>query len=119
MTDLIRRDVNVISAGVSLLADAAAGQGAKVTRVDWAPPMTGTEQDLVTVLSDPRRDQANALAVERMFATRAHLVDVVQAGTALDLGAGEFLHAGPPITWDRASGPMRGALKGAAVFEGL
>ncbi len=119
MTDLIRRDVNVISAGVSLLADAAAGQGAKVTRVDWAPPMTGTEQDLVTVLSDPRRDQANALALERMFATRAHLVDVVQAGTALDLGAGEFLHAGPPITWDRASGPMRGALKGAAVFEGL
>jgi hypothetical protein len=119
MTNLLRREPTVISAGLSLLADSAARQGASITSVDWAPPMTGTEQDLVTVLADPRRDQANALAVERMFATRAQLVDVVQAGTALGLGPGEFLHAGPPITWDRASGPLRGALKGAAVFEGL
>ena len=119
MTDLLRRPPHVISAGVSLLADSAAGQGARVTRVDWAPPMTGTEKDLALVLADPRREPANALALERMFATRAQLVDVVQAGTALGLGPGEFLHAGPPITWDRASGPLRGALKGAAVFEGL
>ena len=111
--------VSVISAGIGLLADSAARQGARVTRVDWAPPMTGTEQDLVTVLTDPCRDQANALALQRMFGTRARLVDVVQAGTTLGLGAGEFLHAGPPITWERASGPLRGALKGAAIFEGL
>ena len=70
--------------------------------------MTGTEQDLVTVLTDPRRDQANALALQRMFGTRARLVDVVQAGAALGLGAGEFLHAGPPITWEHASGPCAG-----------
>ncbi len=41
------------------------------------------------------------------------------AGEALGLGRGEFLHAGPPITWERASGPLRGALTGAAIFEGL
>jgi hypothetical protein len=29
-----------------------------------------------------------------------------------------LLHAGPPITWDRASGPMRGAITGALIFEG-
>ena len=32
---------------------------------------------------------------------------------------GEFLHAGPPIAWDRASGPLRGALMGGAALEGL
>ena len=32
---------------------------------------------------------------------------------------GTFLHAGPPITWERAAGPMRGALIGAVLFEGL
>ena len=32
---------------------------------------------------------------------------------------GEFLHAGPPIDWERASGPLRGALIGAMLFEGL
>jgi len=29
-----------------------------------------------------------------------------------------LLHAGPPITWDRMSGPMRGAVIGALIFEG-
>ncbi|WP_162795331.1 DUF1116 domain-containing protein, partial [Nonomuraea lactucae] len=29
-----------------------------------------------------------------------------------------FLHAGPPIDWERASGPMRGALIGAMLLEG-
>jgi hypothetical protein len=30
-----------------------------------------------------------------------------------------LLHAGPPITWARASGPMRGAIVGALIYEGL
>ncbi len=119
MTDLLRREPHVISAGLGLLADAAEWQAARVTRVDWTPPMAGVEEDLVTVLADPRRAAANALAVERMFAARAQLVDVLPARDALGLRPGQFLHAGPPIGWDRASGPLRGALMGAAVFEGL
>jgi hypothetical protein len=119
MSELLRRPPHVIAAGAGLLADAAAAQAAQVTRVDWAPPMPGTDAGLAAVLADPRRSAANALAVQRMLAVRANLVDVVQAGAVLGLGAGEFLHAGPPITWDRASGPLRGALMGAAVFEGL
>lgn len=119
MTDLLRREPHVISAGLGLLADSAARQGARVTEVDWAPPMPGTETDLAAVLADRRRDRANAVAVERMFGAPAQLVDVVQAGTALGLERGEFLHAGPPIDAERASGPLRGALMGAAVFEGM
>jgi hypothetical protein len=30
-----------------------------------------------------------------------------------------FLHAGPPIEWARMSGPLRGAIIGAMLFEGL
>ena len=37
----------------------------------------------------------------------------------LGLERGEFCHAGPPIEWDRASGPLRGALIGAVLLEGL
>ncbi len=29
-----------------------------------------------------------------------------------------ILHAGPPITWDRMCGPMRGAIIGALIYEG-
>src|SRR6266567_774446 len=119
MTGLLRREPHVIAAGIGLLADAAARQAAQVTSVDWAPPMPGTDADLAAVLADPRRTDANTLAVQRMLGVRAMLVDVVPAGPALGLAAGEFLHAGPPISWGRASGPMRGALMGAAVFESL
>jgi uncharacterized protein DUF1116 len=119
MTDLLGGDPPVISAGIDLLADAAEAQAAAVTRVDWRPPMDGTAADLATVMADPRRVEANAEAVRRMLDTRAMLVDVMPAGDALGLARGDFLHAGPPIEWERASGPLRGALMGAAAFEGL
>jgi hypothetical protein len=81
--------------------------------------MPGTEADLATVMADRRRSAANAEAVRRITSTEAMLVDVLPAGEALGLSSRDFLHAGPPIGWDRASGPLRGALMGAAAFEGV
>ena len=54
-----------------------------------------------------------------MLGVTAHLVDVAPAAELLGLEPGQFLHAGPPIGWDRASGPLRGALMGGAALEGL
>jgi hypothetical protein len=54
-----------------------------------------------------------------MLAVRARLVDVRPASEALGLRPGEFCHAGPPVDFARASGPLRGALIGALIFEGL
>jgi hypothetical protein len=109
----------VVSVGVDLLAQAVADQAAPVVRVDWRPPLPGTEEDLTTVALDPLRPEANARALERMLAVQAVLVDVLPASEAVGLERGEFLHAGPPISWERASGPLRGALMGGAVLEGL
>jgi hypothetical protein len=110
---------HVVSIGVDLLAQAVTDQAAPVTRVDWRPPLPGTEDDLATLALDPLRPEANAQALGRMLAVQAVLVDVLPAREAVGLERGEFLHAGPPITWERASGPLRGALMGAAVLEGL
>ena len=30
-----------------------------------------------------------------------------------------ILHAGPPITWDKMSGPLKGAIIGGLIYEGL
>ncbi|HEY84865.1 MAG TPA: DUF1116 domain-containing protein [Chloroflexi bacterium] len=64
-------------------------------------------------------EKANAKATERMI--EAHPV-LVGLGKAKDVIPGMrdnlLMHAGPPITWERASGPMRGALTGALIFEG-
>jgi hypothetical protein len=110
---------HVVSVGVDLLAQAVADQAAPVSQVDWRPPLAGTEDDLATVALDPLRGAANADALERVLGVQAVLVDVLPAHEAVGLERGEFLHAGPPIAWDRASGPLRGALMGGAVLEGL
>jgi hypothetical protein len=64
-------------------------------------------------------ENANEQAVERMMQAQPVVVGM---GKALDVIPGMredlLLHAGPPITWDRASGPMRGAITGALIFEG-
>ena len=110
---------HVVSAGADLFADAVAEQAVPVSRVDWRPPMPGTESDLATVAADPLRRDANERALAAMLGVTAHLVDVAPASEVLGLERGQFLHAGPPIAWDRASGPLRGALMGGAALEGL
>jgi hypothetical protein len=119
MRGLLHEPVEVVAAGAGLLADALRAQAVPVTEVDWRPPMTGTEADLATVLGDPRRESANATAVGRLLTAGARLVDVRPASEALDLTSGDFLHAGPPLVWERASGPMRGALMAAVMLEGF
>jgi hypothetical protein len=109
----------VVGVGADLLADAVEAQAFPVTRVDWRPPMEGTEGDLAAVAADPRRPAANARALAALLEVTATLVDVVPASEALGLEPGQFLHAGPPIEWARASGPLRGALMGGAALEGL
>ncbi len=65
-------------------------------------------------------DHANQTAVERMMEARPILKAVA---TARDVIPGMkdnlLLHAGPPIEWERMSGPLRGAIIGAMLFEGL
>ncbi|MWA07597.1 DUF1116 domain-containing protein [Actinomadura sp. LD22] len=116
---LLTRDPRVVAAGVDVLADALDDQAVPVERVDWRPPPPGTEAALAAVLGDPGHADANAEAVRRMTTARPHLVDVRPASDVLGLERGTFLHAGPPLEWDRASGPMRGALIGAMMLEGL
>jgi hypothetical protein len=108
----------VVTAGAGLLADAVEQQAVTARRVDWQPPTVEAEP-LAAVMADPRRTAANEQAFAAMLAAEAQLVDVRPASEALGLEPGQFLHAGPPIDWERASGPLRGALIGATLLEGL
>ncbi len=115
---LLAADPVVVSAGLSLFAQELQAQAVAVTEVDWRPPL-GSAAAVQAVMADPRRADANRKAIERMLAAGAELVAVRPARECLGLADTEFLHAGPPLTWEDASGPMRGALTGAVVFEGL
>ncbi|GAA3440623.1 DUF1116 domain-containing protein [Planomonospora venezuelensis] len=116
---MLSGEPRVVTAGADVLGRALDAQAVPRVAVDWRPPLPGTEADLARVLADPRRAAANARAVGRLVSARPQLVAVRPAREVLDLPPGTFLHAGPPITWERASGPMRGALIGAMLLEGL
>jgi hypothetical protein len=65
-------------------------------------------------------DASNTTAVERMMASRPFLRGVAPARDVIPgMQPNLVLHAGPPIEWARMSGPLRGAVIGALLFEGL
>jgi hypothetical protein len=120
LAQLLDTEPVVATAGTDMLADSIEQQGAAVSRADWQPPPVEAAPSLAKLAADGRMPRANATAVGRMLAVRPHLADVVIARDVFpDMTDRSFFHAGPPLTWDRASGPMRGAIIGAMLYEGL
>ena len=65
-------------------------------------------------------EKANKKAVENMMEAEPVWVDVKLAREAIPGFKDDMLaHAGPPITWERASGPLKGAFIGALIYEGI
>ena len=65
-------------------------------------------------------DTANRTAVEQMMSARPMLTGLAPARSVIpDMKDNLILHAGPPIEWERMSGPLRGAVIGALLYEGL
>ncbi len=64
-------------------------------------------------------EKANARTVELMMEARPVLVGLAKAIDVIPgMKPNLLLHAGPPITWDRMAGPMKGAVYGALIYEG-
>ena len=65
-------------------------------------------------------NEANNLAVKRLMSVEPVLTDI---DSALNVIPGmtpyTILHSGPPITWNRMCNPMKRAVKGALILEGL
>jgi hypothetical protein len=121
VAELLGRPLAVANAGVDLFADELERQGVPVERVDWRPPEPGTEEALARLALDAAAiARANDEATERLDRAQPLLVGVGTARDLLpDMGDRTILHAGPPIEWADMSGPLRGAVIGAAVYEGL
>ncbi len=120
LAEMLGGDLRPACAGLDLFEHELRRQGLQPESVRWHPPADGAAAAVAAAvaLSEPAH-QANRAAVSRIVSCRPHLVRIEPAQSAVGLERGTFLHAGPPIEWQDASGPLRGALAGAAVFEGL
>lgn len=121
MSALIARNLSVINVGLASFADAIAAAPAPVTHVQWVPP--GADPAVARALAALAARDDIARANEKAFAAYAAAEPVLEGiGIARDvvpnMGERMILHSGPPISWARMGGTMRGAMIGAILLEG-
>ncbi len=125
INELFRSDLSVVNMGLDGFADDFEREGVGVTRVAWKPPAGGSRKivDLLSRLDAGLKidmNAANEEAASRILKGKPTLIGI---GTALEDVPGMkknlILHAGPPVTWERMCGPMRGAVIGGLIYEGL
>ncbi len=123
---LFKQDLSVVNLGLESFADNLKNEGVSAIQVQWKPPAGGNKEiaDLLEKL-DVIREKidvagANKKAAEIINNGKPTVVDISTAAKAIPgMRKNLFLHAGPPVTWDRMSGPTRGAVIGGLVYEGL
>jgi len=76
--------------------------------------MTSNQSDI-----KQRIEAANVEAVKRIHEGDPVLVDIASAGEVIPgLKDRMILHSGPPVDWEKMCGAQKGAMMGAALFEG-
>jgi hypothetical protein len=120
--DLFGQQLKIINMGNQGFYDELKSLGSEVTHLEWEPPARG-EIELIRALDkiadSPKIKAANAEAYKRLDTSMPVLVDIQTARDVIPaMDDNMILHAGPPITWEKMSGPVRGAVIGALIFEG-
>lgn len=116
--------VKVVNVGSPIFVKDLQQQKVDHLHVQYQPPARGSEsaiRDLVLLEARAKAiDEANQEALKRVLNSQAKLVSVMPAKLVIPgMDDKTFLHAGPPITFDKMAGPMKGAILGAILFEGL
>ncbi len=124
INSLFGEKLNVINMGLECFSGTLEEQGVTVTQVLWTPPAGGniTLIKALDSLDNNKHEinKANKKALEIIQKGKPEIVDIQNA---LDVIPGmtktTVLHAGPPVSWENMCGPMKGAVIGGLLFEGL
>jgi hypothetical protein len=120
ISDLFDSELRIVNIGLSSFKESLDHVGTEAVQVDWRPPIEVSERAARVIREHAEEiEAANSEAVDTILRGMPHLVGLdlaadVVPGMREDL----FLHAGPPIDWDRMCGPMRGAVMGGLIYEG-
>jgi hypothetical protein len=120
INELFKGDLKVVNIGLTSFKEALDSIGVPAVQVDWKPPVDVEPALLRTVRSHRARiEEANKKVMAKILSAQPALVGLEKA---LDVIPGMkpnlILHSGPPITWDRMCGPMRGGIMAALMYEG-
>src|SRR5262249_26532228 len=75
---------------------------------------------MTTTVEQSKIERANDEAVERFITAEPVMVDICRADEVIaGMTTHTILHSGPPIRWEEMAETQKGAVIGAAIFEGL
>ncbi len=118
----IPESLKIINVGLKSFYEDLKTQKAAAVHVDWKPPAGGDPElaKLLSKLELPEIEAANGRAIEKILAAIPTLVDIKPAREVIPrMKDNTILISGPPIEWERMSGPTKGAIWGALIYEGL
>lgn len=121
--NILEENLQVINIGTPKFKEDLDLQNVDAVQFDWKPPAGGNPKllDALDFLQDKKEvDEANEKTIEVIKEAHPFLIDIEQA---IDVIPGMhdqlILHSGPPIEWKDMAGPVKGAIIGAIIYEGL
>jgi hypothetical protein len=117
---LFSTPLQVVNVGIESFKEACEKNGAPSVQVDWRPPVeVAPESEAILARRAAQIEKANQKVMEIILAGTPKLVGLDVARNVIPgMTEDTILHAGPPITWDRMCGPMRGGVMAGLVYEG-
>ncbi|MDO4572200.1 MAG: DUF1116 domain-containing protein, partial [Clostridia bacterium] len=126
LNELFTGELHVVNFGIESFYKDLESQQVPAVHVDWKPAAGGDKQAAANLrkLKHPalleKINAANQEALKRILSAQPTLVGMGIAGEVIPgMTKKTILHAGPPVTWERMSGPQRGAVMGGLIYEGL
>ncbi len=120
--NLFREPLKVINIGLESFKESLDTVETESVQMDWRPP-AGGDPEMMKILTEVNMSdvtQANEKVLEIILKGRPLLVGLDIARNVIPgMTDTTILHSGPPITWDKMCGPMRGAVMGALIYEGM
>ena len=112
--------LQVVNLGTESFQEACAKNGAPADQVDWRQPVeVAPASEAILAKRAAKIEAANRKVMEIILAGTPKLVGLDVARHVIPgMTEDTILHAGPPITWDRMCGPMRGGVMAGLVYEG-
>ncbi|MFH1729527.1 MAG: DUF1116 domain-containing protein [Pseudomonadota bacterium] len=121
INELFKKELKVINVGLKSFKETLDNEGVESVQVDWKPGIDVDPMILSKINKNKDKiKKANKEACDIILNGKPYLVGMDLAINVIPgMKKNLILHAGPPITWDRMCGPMRGAIIGALKYEGL
>lgn len=123
--ELLNSKPRIINVGLQSFNQSVQAFDGKSTQFNWKPRASGNKKmiKILNALEEHAEqiDTENQKVMNKIKNAQPFLTDVVPAKRVipeLNESTKTLLHAGPPITWKEMTGPMKGSVVGAAIFEG-